>query len=53
MPAIVHSPADYVDPNEAAWVEPDQAPEPPAKAEEKPSSPSPEPSDEEEAFDGE
>ena len=50
-PVVSVRPADFVDPNEAAWVEPDQQPEPVVKTEKSPS-PSPEPSDEEEPMDG-
>ncbi|XP_043199109.1 uncharacterized protein LOC122368870 [Amphibalanus amphitrite] len=48
----IERPADYEDPNEAAWVEPDQQPEPtPSKTEERDSEPSPEPSDDEQSVD--
>ena len=53
LPLWLGRPADFVDPNEAAWVEPDQQAEQGTKAAEKSPSPEPEPSDGEESMDGE
>ena len=52
-PLCVGRPADYEDPNEAAWVEPDQPQERDSRPAEKSPSPEPEPSDGEQSMDGE